>query len=542
MDWNIGDILDRLETVIPQDHTALVHAERRTTWGELSRRSNNIARALADRGIGPGAKAAFYLRNRPAYMEFLAACLKGRLTHVNVNYRYREQELSYILDNSDSEVVVYDPEFAPIVAAARPHCPRVKVWLQAGDEEAPDFAERFEDLARGEGRPLGLERDPQDEILLYTGGTTGMPKGVIWTHDVIMKAQLTGLSAITGVDPPASLDAFIDHAMENGRNTRQLPAAPLMHATGMTLALAAMAAGGTVITLPSERGFDPEALWRTVEREGVTSITIIGDAFAKPMLRALDEAPGRYRTDTVQSIISSGVVWSQPVKEGLLRHMPDVGLLDSLGSTEAPSIGVSIATKDGEITPTLDFRLSESCKVFDENDRPVEPGSGKIGFMARSDNIPLGYYKDPEKTARTFRVIDGVRYAIPGDMCTVAPDGRLNLLGRSSGCINTGGEKVFAEEVEEVLKTHPSVYDANVVGIPHERWGQAVTAVVAPRPGEAIDEDDLKAYVRARLADYKTPKHIFEKGDLDRLPNGKANYKAMRAYAEAQAEERAAAS
>jgi fatty-acyl-CoA synthase len=534
MKWNLGDILDHVPTAGDPARPALIHGDRQISWGELDRRSNNLARNLAALGVGPGAKAAFYLRNVPEYMEFLAAALKGRLTHVNVNYRYKAAELLYILENSDSEVVVYGAEFRAQVDAVRDSAPGVRVWLEVGDDVAPP-SRAYEDLAReGDGSPLGLTRDPDDPILIYTGGTTGMPKGVIWTHDILMSAQLRSLASVNGTAPPDSLEGFLEHARARGQFGRQLPAAPLMHATGMTVAMGAMVAGGTVVTLPTTTRFDAAELWDEVERHRVTGITIVGDAFAKPMLAALEDAPRARDLDYVASIVSSGVVWSAPVKQGLLRHLPNVVLLDSLGSTEAPACGASVTTKDGEVSATLDFRVGPECRVFDEEDREVAPGSGTIGYMARTGFIPLGYYKDEAKTRQTFKTIDGVRYAIPGDLCTVEADGRLVLLGRRSACINTGGEKVFAEEVEEVIKGHPSVDDANVIGVPDDRWGQAVVAVVALRAGSSCDEDELKEFVRARLAGYKAPKRLFFRPTLERHPNGKPNYDRMRAVALAE--------
>jgi 3-oxocholest-4-en-26-oate---CoA ligase len=533
MQWNLGDLLDHVGRVEPTSRPALIHGDRVLSWADVTRRSNNLARALQARGVGPGAKAAFYLRNVPEYMEFLLAALKGRLTHVNVNYRYRERELLYIFDNSDTEVVVYSAEFRDRVEQIRDQCPKVKAWVEVGDETPPAFAIAYETLAEeGDGAPLNIERNPHDPIFVYTGGTTGMPKGVIWTHHIIMSAQLNSLRALNGdAEPPASIPEFLEHVRARGMHVRQLPAAPLMHATGMTVAMGAMVSGGCVITLPTTTKFDAAELWREASRHGATSITIVGDAFAKPMLAALEEAKEPYKLDSVQSIVSSGVVWSTPVKQGLVKHIQQVLLLDSLGSTEAPACGATITTKDGEVTETLDFRVGPECRVFDEDDNEIEPGSGKIGFMARSGFIPIGYYKDEAKTRETFKTIGGVRYAIPGDLCHVEADGRLVLLGRRSSCINTGGEKVFAEEVEETLKAHPAVDDANVFGVPDEKWGQAVIAVIATRPGAGADEAELRAFVHERLAGYKTPKRIFTRPDLERHPNGKPNYERMRTYA-----------
>lgn len=531
MKWHMGDILDRVGELEPRSRPALIHGDRVVSWAELTRRSNNIARNLHDVGVTPGTKVAFYMRNRPEYLELLVAALKGRFTHVNINYRYRAQELAYILDNSDAGVVAYATEFRPLVEAVRETCPRVSHWIEVGDDPAPADAVAFEPLAEtGPGTPLDIVRDGDDPILVYTGGTTGMPKGVIWTHDLMLRAQLAGLIDASGATP-GNVDEFMAYARERGMKIVQLPTPPLMHLTGMGTALIALLGGGAVVTTSSEGGFRADDVWDAVARHGVTNMAIVGDTFAKPLLAALEAAPGRYDTGSLGMIISSGVMWSTPVKEAMLRHLPTTTFVDALASSEAPSMAATVSTRDTGAGATLDFRVGPECKVFDEHDIEVEPGSGRVGFVARSGIMPVGYYKDEKKTAETFRLIDGVRYVITGDMCRVEADGRITLLGRNSACINTGGEKVFAEEVEETLKEYPGVEDATVVGVPDDRWGQAVIGVVAWRDPDSFDEQALRDFVRSRLADYKTPKRVFAKDSLERFPNGKANYDRMRAFA-----------
>jgi len=316
-----------------------------------------------------------------------------------------------------------------------------------------------------------------------------------------------------------------------GPGPRILPACPLMHGTGLLMANNTMLAGGCVITL-KHHSFDPAEMLEAAAKDKAATLVIVGDAFAKPMLKTLDEHPGRYDLSGVVNIISSGVMWSREVKQGLLKHMPQAIMIDSFGSSEAVGFGTSMMTKDGEIQ-TGKFQIGERCRVFDENDQPVEPGSGTPGIIAQSAPIPVGYYKDPVKTAKTFKTIGGVRYSMPGDWCVVEKDGTLTLLGRGSVCINTAGEKVYPEEVEEVLKTHPSVDDVLVVGVPDEKWGQAVTAIVRPAPAHEFDEDTLRHHVRERLAGYKTPKRVLASGVELRAPNGKADYKAALDYARA---------
>ena len=467
-------------------------------------------------------------------MEALAACFKGRLTHVNVNYRYLDDELVYIFDNPDAVVAFYDAEFRDNVSRIRNQLPKVSSWVEVGGESAPpDFAVRYDDLvAVGDGSPLGIERSGDDLLFLYTGGTTGMPKGVMWPHRTWREANLDGLRRIYGA-APENMEEHLAFVNEIGRHSRQLPACPLMHGTGLFTAMGAFLNGGAILTMDGGAAFNPEALWETVERNGVTAMAIVGDAFAKPMLKVLDEDPGRFDLSSVQTITSSGVMWSMEVKRGLIRHLPQVALMDSFGASEAVGFGMSVTTAEG-VSETAKFVIGEHCKVFTEDGREIEPGSDEPGFIARGGAVPLGYYKDEEKTAKTFRTINGQRYSIPGDWCTVAADGTLTLLGRGSICINSGGEKIYPEEVEEALKEHPSVRDALVVGLPDEQWGQAVTAVVELASEDAADEDTLRAFVQSKIARYKAPKRVFFKDDLARAPNGKADYKAIKAFAAEQ--------
>ncbi|MCA8900376.1 MAG: acyl-CoA synthetase [Hyphomonas sp.] len=529
--YNLGDILDEIATVLGPDDMALIHGERRISWPEMTARSNRLARNLLARGVKTGDKAGFYLRNQPEYMEGLAACFKGRLTHVNVNYRYLEDELYYIFDNSDAAVVFFDVEFLDQVRKVQPRLPEVKVWVQVGGGATEPYAIAYEDLAtEGDPSPLGIERSPNDMLFLYTGGTTGMPKGVMWSHEVWRRAGQEGAEA-AGLPVPQDFEQLKMAVQFLGRHVKNVPACPLMHGTGLFTAMGALLAGGTVITLTNNKTFDPHNLLETIEREGVTNVALVGDAFGKPLLAALDAEPGRYKLDTMVGIISSGVMWSMEVKQGLIRHMPQVALTDSFGASEAVGFGSSVMTADGEVK-TSKFVIGSKCKVFTEDGREVVPGSGEAGFIARGGAVPLGYYKDPEKTEKTFKTIHGERYSVPGDWCTVEEDGTITLLGRGSNCINTAGEKVYPEEVEEALKAHGAVKDALVVGVPDDKWGQAITAVVE-LDGHA-DEDTLKAFVKSKLAHYKAPKRILFKDSLGRAVNGKADYKSIRAFALAE--------
>ncbi|MDD3836895.1 MAG: acyl-CoA synthetase [Phenylobacterium sp.] len=533
MGWNFGDILEAVEPVLPPDAPAFIHGERTIPWREASAMSNNLARALIARGAVPGDKIAVYMRNRPEYMLSVSAGFKARLTHVNVNYRYTPDEVWYIFDNSDAQTVVYASEFRDAIAQIRDRLPKVKTWVEVteGGQPAP-FAESFDALAaEGDGSPLNLERSGDDLFFIYTGGTTGMPKGVMWPHHDLREITLSAARKMGPV--PETLAELREHTRKVGPGGKVLIAPPLMHGTGLLTAMGAHLAGGCVITLTGET-FDPVEMLDAVDRCKPQSLTIVGDSFGRPLLNALNASPGKWDVSSVAAIVSSGVMWSLEVKRGLLEHMPQAMLSDAFSSSEALGMGNSIMTKDGEVK-TAKFMIGERCRVFDENDQPVAPGSGVRGLVALGPPNPVGYYKDEEKTARTFRVIDGVRYSIPGDWCIVEADGTLTLLGRGNACINTAGEKVFPEEVEEALKTHPSVEDALVVGLPDEKWGQAVTAVVQLAPGHGLDEAALRAHVRKALAGYKTPKRIFVADRSLRASNGKADYASAKACAEAVA-------
>lgn len=528
--WNFGDILDTIEKVIPPDNTAIVYGDQRISWGDMGRRTNNLAGYMLKTGAQPGEKIALYLRNHPAYVEGLATAFKARQDHVNINYRYVGDEASYVMRDAGATTVIFAKEFSPIIEEIKDKLPLVARWICVEDDSAatrPSFAVDYETLAEeGDGAPLGIERSPDDEFLLYTGGTTGMPKGVVWSHDILAKSLLSPLL----LDPvPGDLEELVGQVKAAPGAHVLIPACPLMHGTGLFPTIATLAVGGKVV-LMTNPGFDAKELWSGVAAEGVTQIVLVGDAFAKPMLMALEAAPGAYDVSSVKMMLSSGLIWSQEVKQGLINHMPQVVLIDSVGASEAVGFAVSL-TAAGAVADTAKFMLGEDSKIIAEDGRVIEAGSEEIGMLARGGHIPLRYHGDPEKSAKTFKTINGVRYSIPGDFCRHNADGSITLLGRGSGCINTAGEKVYAEEVEEALKTHPTVMDALVVGVPDEKWGQAVTAVVEMREGQGLDARALQEHVRASLAAYKAPKSIHAVETMFRGPNGKSDYKSARAYA-----------
>jgi acyl-CoA synthetase (AMP-forming)/AMP-acid ligase II len=526
--WNFADIWEVVADELP-DAPCLIHGGDHRTWAEVDRRADGVARFLIDAGLERQAAVAQYLYNSNEYVESMYAAFKGAFAPVNTNYRYTADELLYLWDNADAGAVVFHGTFADTIDAIRDRLPKVKAWLWVDDGHGPcpDWATAYESAATsGAGRvspPWGRSGD--DLNFLYTGGTTGMPKGVMWRQDDLAVTLTASLGA------PLSDDGTVDdlRGTYTAPGTRFLPACPQMHGTGNFPGLSTLVGGGSIVTLTG-RNFDAVELLDTIEREGVNSLAIVGDAFAKPILRALDAEPGRWDLSSLVGIVSSGVMWSQETKNRLLEHHPGMVLMDAFSSSEALGMGSSVSAA-GATAQTAKFELSPNTIVIDDLNRPLTPGSGEIGRLAVGGRQPLGYYKDPEKSARTFFEVDGKRYSCPGDFATIDADGRITLLGRGSVCINTGGEKVFPEEVEEAMKTHPDVLDAVAVGIPDEKFGEAVTGMVEPRPGHTIDPASVIAHVKTKLAAYKAPKHIVVVDTIGRAANGKVDYKRLRSEA-----------
>ncbi len=502
---------------------ALIHGDTVIDWQTFDRRSNALAHGFAAAGAGPGDKVAHLMRNSPAYLTTTAAAFKARMVHVNVNYRYTGEELRYILDNSDAAVVVFDAEFAELLERLMPSLPQVKLWLQVGGR-APEWAQDFDAVASADAAPFHAAHDAGDQLFIYTGGTTGMPKGVIWEQSAIFTLMGAG-SSMAGEAPPASLAEHVARCQAAEARRKALVLPPLMHGTGFLIGIYTLALGGTVITSAS-RGFDAAEALRLSERHAPTMCVIVGDAFARPILRAIEAGEGRL--GGLQAMISSGTMWSPEVKAGLLRHAPGMMCVDSYGSSEGLGYGSSVSTAAAPDAPTR-FLHDPNTLVLDDDMRPIAPGSGKMGRIARTGLVPLGYYKDPEKSAKTFITVNGKRYTMPGDWATIEADGAIILLGRGSQCINSGGEKIFPEEVEEALKTHPAIEDALVFGVADEKWGQAVTAVVEATT--RVSQDELIVHAKAILAAYKVPKRVVQVERVPRAPNGKADYEAAKALA-----------
>ncbi len=530
--WNFADVWETVAQQIP-DADAQVQGERRLTWSEFDRRANGVAQALLDAGVEEQDKVAQYLYNGPEYLESMFATFKAGLAPVNTNYRYLDDELVYLWDNGDVVAVVFHGSFTERIEGIRSRLPGVKVWLWVDDDEGPcpTWATPYE-AAASAGTSTSVSgpwgRDGDHLLLLYTGGTTGMPKGVMWRQDDLFRTLVgTFVPAVRDTDPDDELTIIREAVTAPG--IIGLPACPLMHGTGCFTQLIVLAGGGCTVTLEA-RHLDIDELLATIEREKVATIAIVGDAFAKPMLRALDASPGKYDISSLFMISSSGVMFSEASKQGLLGHHAGMMIVDAFSSSEALGMGQSVSSAGGTST-TATFTVGEHTRVITDDGRAVEPGSGETGRVAVGGWQPVGYYKDPEKTASTFITFEGKRFSVPGDYAMVEADGSLTLLGRGSVCINTGGEKVYPEEVEEALKTIESVRDAVAVGIPDEKFGEAITAVVEVAPGGGFDEATAIAHVKGKLAAYKAPKRVLQIDTIGRAPNGKVDYKRLKQWA-----------
>jgi fatty-acyl-CoA synthase len=515
------------------DKTAQICGERRTTFREFEDRAARLAAALAAAGVGPDAKVGLYLFNCNEYLESVFAAMKLRAVPVNVNYRYLADELRYLLENSDAEVLVFHGALAERVAAVRASLPRLRVLIQVTttDEDRVPLlpgAQAYEDLVARYAPAPRIERSGDDYVFLYTGGTTGLPKGVMWRHKALY-AQLSASYLVLGGPPPATLEEVAEAAVKldaMGQAGPGLAAAPLMHGMAWFSSMGRLMNGGAVVSL-TNRSFDPHEFWQDVARHRVGAATIVGDAFARPLVAALEEAEQRgepYDISSLQMIISGGVMWTPPYKQPFLDRGVAL-LVDGLGSSEATGAAMMLSTK-GQDLGTARFQLNPGTRVLTEDGRDVVPGSGEVGVLAISgDALPDGYYKDADKTDATFKVVGGTRYAIPGDFARVEADGTVTLLGRGSVCINTGGEKVYPEEIEEVVKLCAGVEDCTVVGVPDAKWGQAITAVVSPRSGQEVAAAEVIDLCKAKLAAYKAPKHVVVVERLLRSPAGKADYR-----------------
>ena len=538
METHFATLWENISDVIP-DRKALICGNIERTWREYDDRAARLATLLSKNGLGDDSKVGLYLHNSNEYLEAQYSIFKIKGVPINVNYRYKEDELVYLLDNADAEAVFYQGCYASQIESIKEKLPKVKVFIQVNDgtAELPEFSVDFEDSISNNDPMERQERSGENIYMLYTGGTTGMPKGVMYNHEGFVSGMLkTGtawgllpiapeeLENTTGFDLDI-VPGLVKNLEESNGLIVSLPACPLMHGTGMWLgALIPLSVGGTVVTIP-QLGLDPDLLLKETENHKVNNLVIVGDAFAKPIRDSLDKAKGEgnpYDISSVNMMISSGVMWSSEVKEGLLAHH-EMLLVDAMGSTEG-GMGGSISSRENP-APTAKFTLNPGVIVITDEGKLVEPGSGEMGLIGTSGLVPKGYYKDAKKSAETFKEVDGVRYSFPGDYALVEADGSITLLGRGSNCINTAGEKVYPEEVEEAVKRHPDIYDCLVVGVEDDRFGQRVVALASFKEDNIVEEADLISFTREHLAGYKLPKQVLFVDEVMRAPNGKANYK-----------------
>jgi 3-oxocholest-4-en-26-oate---CoA ligase len=521
MSFNLSELYERVADAVP-DREAVATPGRRLTYAQLDERANRLAHHLEAAGVGAGDHVGLQLLNGTEYLEGMLAAFKLRAVPINVNYRYVERELHHLFEDADLVAVLFSRQFGPRLGTVAVRLPQLHhlVAVEDGTDEAvPEGAAAYEDALAAASPERGFgARTGDDVFCAYTGGTTGMPKGVLWRHEDIFFAALGGGDPLLDKGPITDPDELPDRVPEFP--LVQLCAPPLMHVSASWGAFNALFGGGKVVLLAPGR-FDPVEAWEAVGRERVTALTVVGDAMARPLLDALAEQPGRFDVSSLFVFASGGAILSPAIKAEIGRLLPNAIVIDTFGSSET---GVAGSRSSGADGAGARFTVDASTAVLDDELRPVAPGSGKVGRLARRGHVPLGYYKDEAKTKATFVEHDGVRWVLPGDMATVEEDGTVVLLGRGSGSINTGGEKVFPEEVEAVLKGHPAVYDALVVGVPDDRWGERVVAVVQPRAGAAVTLDDVQSHSRAELAGYKVPRDLVVVDEVRRGPNGKPDY------------------
>ena len=525
--YQIADLFEAIADALP-DNVAVVCGGERVTFRELDERANRLAHFFRDRGLGKGDHIGTYLYNGVEYVTTMIAAFKISAVPININYRYVEEELAYLCANADLKALVFQREFAPRVAAVRGSAPLLSTFVAVADDSDTDagslpvldFAAA---LAQGGTQRDFSGRGNDDLFIIYTGGTTGMPKGVMWPHEAAYFACFGGGNPIG--DDIDDLDQLVERAKLLGAVVPMMIAAPLIHGAAQLATFISLFQGSKVVY---QRRFDADEIVRLIAAEKILSISLVGDAMARPLADALERNAASAAPLDVSSVAvigSAGAIFSEPVKDKLKRYLPGCEMLDNYGSTETGFQGRG-GGGHKSFGQGLTFTMNDRTVVLDDELRPLQPGSGRQGRVALRGHVPVGYYGDAEKTAATFVVLDGVRHSITGDIAEVEADGTIKLYGRGSVCINSGGEKIFIEEVENALKSHPAVYDAVVVGVDDENWGQRVVALVsrdsaAAAPGEAA----LREHCRAHIAGYKVPKEIYLVDTVFRGPNGKADYK-----------------
>jgi len=524
MECNLADLFEAAVDAYPEREYLVANGKRRT-YAEMEARSNQLAHHLAAQGIGPGDHVGIYSYNSVEWVETAWAVFKLRAVWININYRYVQEELRYLLTNADLKALVHQREFTPLVAALLPELPDLThvIVIEDGTDAADPTpgTVTYEDALEGQSpiRDFG-PRSGDDLYILYTGGTTGMPKGVVWRHQDVFYALGGGVDPITNTrheDPAEMAPKGAGGAMVH------LPIAPLMHGATQWCVMGQSFVGSKIVLMAK---FDPHEVWHLVETEKANSIMITGDAMGKPLVESLDDPGTDHDLSSLFAVVSSAALFSAPVKDQFFAKLPNIMITDAIGSSEGGNNGLTVisagntAMKSG---PTVHL-LGETV-VFDEDFVEVVPGSGVTGKIARSGNIPLGYYNDPKKTAEVFISVRGKRYVMPGDFATVEEDGSITLLGRGSIVINSGGEKIFPEEVESAVRSHPDVMDAIVCGAPDERWGQTVAAIIQPRVGhQAPSLESIQEHCRSTIAGYKLPRRLHVVDTVERSPSGKPDY------------------
>jgi acyl-CoA synthetase (AMP-forming)/AMP-acid ligase II len=539
MAYNFGDLFEHTVDAIP-DKTALISGDVTLTYAQLEERVNRLGHHLLAEGIEPGDHIGIYGYNSLAWVEALLAICKVRAVPVNVNYRYVTEELKYLFDNADLKAIFYDEEFGPRIAAVKDKLPLLKtlVMIEDGSGASQDGLDStpFEKaMANGSPERDFAERSGDDQIIIYTGGTTGMPKGVMWRSEDIFFGLAGGIDPFTR-RPVESEFEHADKARDALGQLIFMIAPPLMHGAAFVATTMQLFQGNISVIVSK---WEATEVWRQIDRYRVNSILIVGDAMGRPLieaLEALDATGEELDLSCFLSVSSSAAVFSPTVKDEFLVRFPNLVITDSIGATESGFNGLVTVGKGNTAMhaggPTVS--PGKDTVVLDDDLNVLEPGTGVIGKVARGGNIPLGYYKDPVKTAETWiTATDGRRYAMPGDFAMFEADGTITLLGRGSVCINTGGEKVYPEEVEQALKAHPSVFDAVVVGVPDERWGQRVAAVVQAREGHTPSLADLDTHCRDHVAGYKVPRELHLIDEIVRSPSGKPDYPWAKQLAEA---------
>ncbi|MEO3859397.1 acyl-CoA synthetase [Acrocarpospora sp. B8E8] len=525
MEFNHADLFEGLADTIG-DRVAVICGDERVTYAELDALANRLAHHLAAQGVRAGQHVGIHLYNGIEYITAILAALKIRAVAVNVNYRYVEAELLYLYNDSDMVALIYDVEFDERVAAVVPGVPLLRHLIAVGGESRVPGAVPYRRALAESSDTRGFEtRSGQDIYIIYTGGTTGMPKGVMWHVEDLFMAF--GGGNPYGA-PLSSPEAVIEQARNSGPMI-MMAAAPLMHGAAQMGTFISWWMGGTMVYVPK---FDARAVLAAIEREKVFTINITGDAMAQPLADAI--ATGEYDLSSLLVVSSTGAILTGSVRDRLQALLPNKMIMDSFGSTESGYTASAVSGSSPETGLKYQPNANANMAILDADLKPVQPGTGEMGTVAKTGRIAFAYYNDPEKTEQTFVIdADGVKWLLTGDLAVVEEDGTMRVFGRGSQCINTGGEKVFPEEVEAVLKGHPDVFDAVVTGIPDDRWGFSVAAVIEPRDGTTPTAENLDAHCRAKLSGYKVPRTYAFVDEMVRSPAGKADYRWAKETAQA---------